>query len=301
MGTIDLNLLRAFVAVAETSSFSAAAKKLELPKSSVSRAIAALESRMKVRLVHRTTRSVALSTAGTSLYERVAPILATLDGCVGTLPELESQPSGDLRVTASIDFAPAVLAEIVARFVARYPSVHVEVRVTNTYVDLVAEGIDVALRISGKALKDSSLVARRAGSIALGIFAGPTYLARRGTPRTPRDLDGHDWVIAPRPESIRLESSGETVHVTPRGRIACDDMSFAHEAVRAGGGIGLLPMFLADADVASGELVRVLPRWNTVSGILWIVSPNAAHEPRKVTAFREFVIDSLRSSALRST
>ena len=295
---MDLNHLAVFAAVAEHSGFSAAAAKLGIPKSSVSRSIAQLEAAMGVQLVHRTTRRVSLSTAGSALYERVGPLLTTLEESVRTVPEREEEPSGDLRVTAAVDFGATILAEIVARFVARHPGVRVDVRLSNRLVDLVAEGFDVGLRISSKRLKDSSLVARNAGPISMQLFASPQYLARRGTPRTPRDLAGHDWVAYRGAEKVRLEGDGRPVEILTSGRIVCDEMFFVREAARSGAGIGWLPTFLVDAELASGALVRVLPRWNIVSGNLWIVWPGGRHLPRKVCAFRDFLLSALEAKPL---
>ncbi|MEO5728245.1 MAG: LysR family transcriptional regulator [Byssovorax sp.] len=298
MGTVDLNLLAIFAAVARTSSFSAAARELGIPKSSVSRAIAGLELALGVRLVHRTTRHVALSTAGVALHERVTPQLSALLQSLGDLPELEEQPSGKLRITATVDFAAVVLAEIVARFVVRHPGVEVELRLTNALVDLVAEGFDLAFRISLRRLRDSSLTSRRIGGIARQVFAAPSYLARRGTPRSPSDLASHEWVVLGGTGAIELNAAGESAVVEPRGRVMCDDMSFVHAATREGAGLGILPTFLAEFDVAAGALVRVLPRWTMRTGDLWVLSPASRHAPRKVTAFSDFVIAALKARPL---
>lgn len=297
MGTIDLNHLAVFMALADAGGFTAAARRLGVPKSSVSRSIATLESAMGVQLVLRTTRRVALSTAGSALHARTAPLLAALRDAVDALPELGAEPSGELRVTAPVDFGAAVLAEIVARFVARHPFVQVKLHLTNELVDLVAEGFDLAVRISTKRLADSSLSARSAGPVTLGLHASPSYLARRGTPKSPRDLDGHEWIVFRSGEAMRLQGPGASSSVTPKGAIVCDDMSFVREAVRAGGGIGVLPGFLAAPLLATGELVRVLPRWSLSSGDVWIVCPSSKNVARKVAAFREFVVESLRARA----
>jgi DNA-binding transcriptional LysR family regulator len=292
---VDLNDLSVFVAVAESATFSAAAARLAAPKSSVSRAIARLEAALGVRLVHRTTRHQRLSTAGTALYEKVAVHLASLGRSLGELPELEEQPSGRLRVTAAADFAAAVLADVVARFVLRYPSVEVDLVLSSDIVDLVASGIDVALRVGSRRLKDSSLRARRAGAVAIQLFASPSYLARRGTPRTPRELAGHEWVRFRGLGSLQLVSSGARAQVATAGRIIADDLAFVRAALQQGAGIGTLPLFLGDADVAAGLLMRVLPRWRLPGGDLWLVTPSGRHVPRKVSAFVEFVLEALRA------
>ena len=299
MGTIDLGLLPIFTAVAQSFSFSVAAEKLGLPKSSVSRGIASLEEEMGVRLFHRTTRRVSLSTAGAAFLDRISSPLASLQRSVSDLPEREEEPSGRLRVTAAVDFGSTVLAEIASRFVARYPRVNLELRLTNAQVDLVAEGFDMALRIATRPLKDSSLVARNAGVVTLQLYASPSYLALWGTPRTPRDLDLYTWILFPTTRTLRLAGPGKPVIVTPQGRIRCDDMFFVRETLRHGAGIGILPSFLATEDVSAGHLVRVLPRWNVPTGQLWVVYHGAKHLPRKVVAFRDFVLDSLKARPLR--
>lgn len=297
--TIDLNLLRAFVAVAETSSFSLAAARIGLPKSSVSRAIQRLEESLGVTLLHRTTRTVALSTSGEALYARTAPRLRDLELTLADLPDLEEQPSGELKVTASVDFGATVLADIIARFVARHPAIHVDMRISNELVDLVAEGIDVAFRISMRRLADSALQARKLGPMRMQLFAAPTYLAKRGTPRTPADLDAHDWVAFGSSRTVQLASAGATAKVGVHGRVRGDDMSFVRDAVRAGAGVAVLPTFLVEDDVTAGAIVRVLPKWDTPSGDLWLVVPGRA-VPRKVAAFRDFAIEALAARGFGS-
>jgi DNA-binding transcriptional LysR family regulator len=290
---MDLNLLGLFVAVAETGSFSEAARKLGLPKSSVSRGVARLEADVGAQLLHRTTRHVTLSTAGTALYERAAPLLASLKEAVGALPEREETPSGELRLTAPHDMGATFLPAVIARFTARYPSVRVDCRLTNRNVDLVAEGFDLALRAASAKLADSSLTVRRLGTLDVQLFASPTYLARRGTPRTPEDLAQHDFV------AFRgFKYSGELGLSEKNARVLGDDMLFLREAVKAGSGIGLLPTFLAQADVTSGQLARVLPRYTQPSTALVMLYPRTQHVPRKVSAFRDFLLEFLKGRPL---
>jgi len=295
---MKLDLLTVFEAVARTSSFSAAAKELRLPKSSVSRAVARLEAEIGVQLLFRTTRQVSPSAAGAALHERVAPLLRQLRSAVGSLPEREEEPSGELRVTAPVDLGVLFLADVVTRYTARYPSVSVSLHLTGRVVDLVGEGFDVGLRVAAK-LRDSTLVVRRAAPIVVQLFASPLYLARRGTPRTEAELAGHDWVVfRSGPQKLRIAPPREAVGVEPHGRIVADDLLFVRDAVRAGAGLGLLPSFVAEPDVLSGALVRVLPRTERTSGYLHIVTPAAKQVPRKVTAFRDLVLELLRTRAV---
>jgi DNA-binding transcriptional LysR family regulator len=289
---MDLNLLTVFEAVARTASFSAAARELGLPKSSVSRAVAALEKELGLQLLFRTTRQVSPTAAGTALYDRVTPLLRSVRSVLGELPEREEEPSGPLRVTAPVDLGVLFLAEVVTRYTARHPAVSVDLHLTGRVVDLVGEGFDVALRVATK-LRDSTLVVRRAAPIVTQLFASPVYLARRGAPRSEADLEAHEWVVfRSGPQRLRV-AAPPVSGAAPRGRIVCDDLLFVRDAVRAGAGIGLLPTFVAEADVVAGTLVRVLPRFERPAGWLHVVTPAAKHVPRKVTAFRELVVEIL--------
>jgi DNA-binding transcriptional LysR family regulator len=159
----------------------------------------------------------------------------------------------------------------------------VDVRLTNRNVDLVAEGFDAALRAATKPLKDSSMVARKVAPVELHLFASPTYLARRGSPRTIEEAREHDWVAF---RGLREIDAA-------RKRIVADDFFFVLEAVRAGAGIGMLPSFLAQHHLSSGQLVRVLPRVFHPGGNFVLLYPKARHVPRKVTAFRDFLLETL--------
>ena len=292
---MDLNLLSIFVAVAETSSFSAAAGRLGMPKSSVSRGVAKLEADLGVRLLHRTTRNVALSTAGTALYERTAPLLAAIGESVEELPEREEQPSGKLRITATVDLGVAYLADVITRFALRYPATKVDLELTNATLDLVAEGIDLAFRFGPERLEDSTLTAHPAAVLRSALYASPTYLARRKAIRAPADLDEHDFIVFRRIPTLTLEGPGEPMTIETRGRLTVDDMLVMRAMMERGAGIGILPTFLASDECAGGSLVRVLPRWSTPTGRLWLVTPPGRHVPRKVAAFRDFFVDSLET------
>jgi len=220
--------------------------------------------------------------------------LRTLTTTLAEIAEHDEAPSGVLRVTAPVDFGVVVLAELISRFTQRYPAVTVDVTLSNALVDLVAERFDVALRLSGRRLKDSSLVARQVATLQMQLFASPQYLARRGTPRSAEELDEHTWATLRGLEKLELTSPDDSATFAPKSRIRCDDMFFLREVVASGAGLGLLPKFLAEPRVAAGELVRVLPRYAVASGAVWLVHPSARNVPAKVTVFREFVLEQLR-------
>jgi DNA-binding transcriptional LysR family regulator len=288
---MDLNLLPVFLAVAGARNFSKAARRLGLPRSSVSRRIAALEAAVGMQLLRRTTRLVALTDAGAALQAETGPLLARLEQSLEHTPP-DRDPKGLLRLSASTDLGAVLLGAALPRFVARYPSLRVDLRLSNRVVDLVAEGFDAAVRGSGRPLADSSLMARKLASTEMQLFASPDYLARRGTPQGFEEMPAHDWVTFPRwkpPPALRK---------LPHPRLAGDDFFFIREALRAGGGIGILPVFLASHDVRAGTLVRVLPQWSEKRGMLSLVYPQTKQMPRKLEVFRDFLVDWVAANPL---
>jgi DNA-binding transcriptional LysR family regulator len=290
---MDLNLLEAFVTVVELRSFSDAAAKLGVQRSSVSRSIAALEDQLGVQLFARTTRSVAPTSAGATLYAKVRPQLSSLHEALVALPEREEAPSGMLRLTAPNDIGATILPEIIAGFLARHPAVTIELSLGNSQVDIVTEGFDAAVRAAPAKRKDSSLVSKKLSDLDLHLFASPTYLAAHGTPRKIEDVREHEWVSfrcrpmpAPLPKSLRP------------ARVSADDMLFARGACVAGLGLAMLPSFTARDEVAAGRLVRVLPKVELTKGALYLVHAPSQHVPRKVTAFRDYFLEYLATSPL---
>lgn len=288
---LDYQLLAIFIAVAQQSSFSKAALKLGIGKGTVSRAIARLEVVVGAELLHRTTHSVALSTAGTALYARTAPHLAALDQAVIELPERGEEPSGVLRMTAPNDFGAIVLPEILSQFSRRYPKIHFDVRLTYALVDLVAEGFDLAIRAAARSMKDSSLTVRRLGAARGELYAAPSYLARRGKPKVLGDPK-HDWILHPHMMSI-LKVRKQLV------RFRCDDFFLARDLARDGAGVALLPRFVADAYVRDGtiESVAIGNRPPFTSDFV-LLYPSNGNVPRKVSAFRDFLVERLKKAPL---
>jgi DNA-binding transcriptional LysR family regulator len=174
----------------------------------------------------------------------------------------------------------------------------VDVQLTPAVVDLVREGIDLAVRVVQHRLRGASLVARRVGTVTVQLYASPSYLARRGTPRDPGDLAAHDGIAFRGPAAMQPSAGARARRSAARPRVTCDDMFFAREVVRAGGGVGALPSFIADLDVAAGRLVRVLPRWLVTTGQVYLVRPSRKHVPRAVTAFSDLVLELLHQRPL---
>jgi DNA-binding transcriptional LysR family regulator len=292
---MDLNHISAFVRVVQDGSFTAAAKALSLPKSSVSRSIAHLEADLGVRLLHRTTRKLSLTDAGTAFHQRVSRALADIDEATTAAADLQRDLRGPIRITAPVDLGVWAVARLVARFVRKHPHVKIEFHLTSRVVDVGAEGFDLALRAG--TIRDESVVARRVGAIELGLNASAHYVARRGMPKTLADLANHECVVLKTNDETvpwKLASaSGEEVLVEPRGAISADDMSFMKKAVLAGGGIALLPRFLTVREEDAGKLVRVLPEWRLSSSVLHVVYPSARYIPQRVATLRDYLVREL--------
>jgi DNA-binding transcriptional LysR family regulator len=296
MAELNLDDLAVFVRVVERGGFASAARELGAPTSTISRAIARLESSAGVRLLHRTTRSLRPTSEGHELYATVAPAVTTLRTAARTLEPSTRRPKGRLRVSAPNDLCAGFLAEVIVAFLERHPLVQLDFVLTNQHTDLVSEGFDVALRATAR-LHDSSLVARKLGELELRLYAAPQYLLKHGAPATWEDLAKHECVLFRATDLARtwaLQGAGGDASVHVRGRVGGDDFTFVRAILRAGGGIGILPHINSVSDEASGQLVRVLPGYRLRGASLYIVYPSAQNVPARVTAFRDFVIEAFR-------
>ena len=291
---LEYDLLATFVAVAEQASFSKAARVLQVSKATVSRAIRRLEAVVGAELLHRTTHAVTLSTAGSALYERTAPHLRALKEALGTLPERDEEPAGELRVTAPHDVGTILLPELMAKFMARYPSVRCDLHLSNTMVDLVAERFDLAIRaMPPRKMPDSTLTVRKLGRTGVGVYASPSYVGRRGMPTT-LGAAKHEWVVMPSTLSLMF-------HDIPgfAPRMLANDVLAIRGLLLEGLGVGVLPRFVAEPCVLDGTLVRVLPNVPLLDSVgLVLAYPSSGQVPRKVSAFRDFLIEQVRSRRL---
>jgi DNA-binding transcriptional LysR family regulator len=288
---MDLNRVAIFVRVVNEGGFSAAARALGLPKSSVSRAVALLESEIGARLLQRSTRKVNLTSAGTAFYERAARGIAGLEEAAAAVSDMQTALGGLIRITAPVDAGVWMLEPLISRFVLDHPGVHVEAVLTGRVIDLVEEGVDLALRASRTL--DPLLVARRLVPPRVALFASPTYLARRGNPGRVAELADHDCVLfrAVRGRTLWTldgPQGSETVEVT--GPMSADEFSFVRAAVLSGVGIGLIPSFLCAGAVDSGRLTPVLPEHFLPTPPLNLVYPSARYLPHRVAVFRDYLV-----------
>jgi DNA-binding transcriptional LysR family regulator len=291
---VDLNLVAVFLRVVELQSFTAAAESLGLPKSSVSRSVSRLEESLGVQLLRRTTRAVSLTEAGTTYVREASAALAALEDAHAALSQLDRRPQGPVRITAPSDLGTLVLAEIGTRFVRRNPGITLEFLLTSRVVNLVDEGVDLAVRAGP--LRDSSLRARRVKGLEAKLVAAPSYLGDHPAPSSVTELGQHDCVLF-RPRRGRSEwalvgpDGPERVEV--RGPVGADDFTFVREAALAGAGIALVPTLLCEPDVARGRLVRILPAHGTAPSPLHVVWPAARHVPQRVQLVRDWLVSSL--------
>jgi DNA-binding transcriptional LysR family regulator len=293
-GSVDLNQVAVFLKVVELQSFTAAAEALGLPKSSVSRSVAGLEQSLGVQLLQRTTRTVALTSAGSNYFREAARALAALGEAQATLSQYESTPQGVVRVTAPVDVGTTVLAEAAAVFVRKYPGIQLDFLLTARVINLVDEGVDLAVRAG--VLRDSSLMARRVNSLDAWLFAAPVYLESRGTPHQVSDLAQRDCVLfRPKRGTTQWSLVGPDGprEIEVSGPVGADDFTFVREAVLAGAGVGLLPALFCEKHVENRQLVRVLAPYASAAAPLHVVWPASRHVPQRVRLVRDWLVDTL--------
>jgi DNA-binding transcriptional LysR family regulator len=276
---IDLNDARLFAKVVDCGGFTAAARALGVPKSTVSKRVAALEQSLGTPLLHRSSRRVALTPVGRELHERAAAIVALAEDAEATVRGRLAEPSGTLRITSSIPTTQSWLAEVLPAVAAAYPKLRIEHHATDRFVDIVAEGFDVAIRAHGAPLADSDLRRRELGSDPFWLVASPRYLKGRGRPAQPADLAAHDALLARSSATLTLASDdGATAQVTLRARFVADESQMLLAAARRDLGITVIPRSLCRAAVGSGHLRRVLPAWTAGAVTTTILVPERRAE-----------------------
>lgn len=286
LSQLDLNAVTAFVAVVEQRSFRAAARELNVPKSTVSRRVALLEEQLSVQLLQRTTRTVTLTDVGEGFYQRAQQALSTLSDAAREVQESEASPRGVLRLTAPVTFAEHFLGDIVTEFLRTNPEVRVTLDLTDRYVDLVAEGYDLALRAG--VLQDSTLRARLLGTSSVVVVASPRYLEAHGAPETPGDLLEHDCIVnanSERGAKWPLLVKRRVTMMPVRARVAVSSFMLVRDFAAAGLGIARLPAGFSADDEADGTLVRVLEPYQPPPLPLHAVFPPGPRLSPRVRAF----------------
>ncbi len=292
----NLNRLVYFAAVIDAGSFTKAAEHLGITKAVVSQQVARLEQDVGTTLLMRTTRRLQPTEAGRIFHARCVSILRETEDAFNELAEARTDPKGLLKLTAPYDYGTSVIVPIVAAFTARYPECKVELNLSDKAVDLIADNMDLAIRVGW--LADSSLQARRIGSFRQLLVGSPQFAERLAQLRDPTELpalpfvansalrESLEWVFTNEDREIRTVQlkAGVAINTTPA----------VMEAVKHGGGLSVLPDFLAAADMSNGALLHVLPEWHLPSGGIYTVYPAARFRPPKVTAFVDMLTNAVK-------
>ncbi len=289
-----IECMRAFVATVGANGFAAAARALDVPRSKISKQIQALEEAIGVQLLQRTTRSLHLTEAGAEYYDACRDVIASLDEAEQRARTGMGEIRGVLRVNAPMSFGLSRLGPLIPRFNELHPNVELQVVLSDQQVDPVKGGFDVTIRIAS--LPDSSMIARSLAPAPRIMVASPDYLAREGTPQTPKDLAHHkclSYGYLQSGVSLQLCNGKETQRVTVSGPLHANNGDILAQAAVAGMGIALLPNFIIERAVADGRLVPVLCDWEAPAITVNAVYPSSRRVPMKTRAFIDFLVDEL--------
>ncbi|RED47748.1 LysR family transcriptional regulator [Aestuariispira insulae] len=289
----DFGAIPVFVAVVEQGSFSAAAIKLGITKSAVSKRITQLETRLGARLIQRSTRKLSLTEAGEAYLGYAMECRKAAMQAEDAVSEMQGDPRGLLRVSAPMSFGRLHLAPLVPALMKRYPALKLDLVLDDRRVDLVEGGFDVAMRAGN--LPDSSLIARRLAPCRVVLCASPDYLAGAAPVQRPEDLRDHDcltYSYLSNHHEWTFETRTERQKITVSGRYQVNNSEALREAVIGGLGIARIPTFIVGPDLASGRLIQVLPDYPVETHTLYAVFPERLHMPAKVRAFLDFAVES---------
>ncbi|MCC9624546.1 LysR family transcriptional regulator [Thalassospira sp. MA62] len=292
----NLDGMTVFARVVEEHSFSGAARKLGMSKSAVSKHVTKLEDSLGIRLLNRTTRRLSLTDAGSTFYQHCARVVEEIETAEHALTDLRGTPRGTLRISAPLTFGQMYLPKLVTEFMELYPGLHVDIHLADHMVDLVAEGVDMAIRITR--LKDSSLIARKLADFTGHVVASPAYLAEFGEPKVPQDLAHHKtlaYTNVPSPNIWDFDGPDGPVSVRVNPVMSCNNGEFTSIAAVRGLGIAREPEFIVAGAMHDGRLVPILQDYNALnSGGIYAVYPERRHLPSKVRVFIDFLVEKFR-------
>jgi len=291
---VQLGSIELFVLAGEQGSFTAAAAVAGVTPAAVSRSISRLEERLGVRLFVRTTRQIRLTDGGQAYFEQCRQALSQLVEAEREVTGQQARPAGKLRISVPTPYAHSRLLERLAAFRLQYPEVQVEVHISNRNIDFAEEGYDLAVR--GRLPQDSSLIARKLEDAALALVASPAYLKRRGKPKTLQDLAGHDCIQFVLPSTGRLVpwqfmQNGAEIELAGSDAVVCaEDFLGINTMALHGGGIAQTYRFSVARELASGELVELLPQFGGSTRPFYLIYPHARHLPLRVRSLVDFLL-----------
>jgi DNA-binding transcriptional LysR family regulator len=287
-----LACMQAFATVVEAGNFSEAARRLGVSKAQISKQVIQLEDSLAVRLLHRTTRKVTPTSSGQAYFEQCRPLLDELDQLHASMQFTNASPRGELHIAAPQTFAEMHLMSVVSNYARRYPDVIVDLQLTDRYVDLVEERIDVAIRIG--TLDDSTLVARKLGDVRMQLCASPDYIAEYGEPEEPRQLSHHHCILDSNyagGNHWTLGRADQIITVEVQPHLIVNSARAGRELVLAGHGIGFLPSFAIADDIKQGKLKAVLPMHVPEPIGIYAAYLNRKHLSAKVRLFIEMAVE----------
>ncbi|SEG03035.1 LysR family transcriptional regulator [Marinobacterium lutimaris] len=291
---MNLNDLSLFIRVVETGSFTSAAETLNVQKSTISRRIAQLEDGLGVRLIQRTTRKIKLTLEGRELFERSRELIGQLEVVRDEIAADSHELRGRLRMTMPSELGTMLMTEVIASFIREYPSLDVDVELSTRAVDLIEEGMDLALRMGP--LPDSSMIARRIASLSRGLYASPKYLEKNGQPKTPEDLAQHQCITLVKPfDTWRFMDWNDGEPVTYGGQLRTNSLSFAREMAVEGTGICRMPRVFLNNQVEEGKLVEVLTDFTMTPTEINAVYASRRNLTPRVRAFLDHMTESLQN------
>lgn len=289
---MNLNDVHLFIQVIEHNSFTSAAEKLGIQKSTISRRIAQLEDELGVRLLNRTTRKLSMTDEGEDLFKRCRPLLEELENVEHSVTSRQSEPKGRLRITMPPELGIFIMNDAVSSFIKRYPQIQIDIELSVRVVDLVEEGIDLALRVGD--LSDSSLIARKISDAHAHLYASQDYLNKYGEPETPDDLINHqcigiklnstDWVF---------ENWNEGKPVPVNFRIRANNLTFCKDMLLNGLGIGRIPNGFFEEELKTGEVKQILTEYRTPTVGIHALYPSRRHLNPKVRLFIDHIVETL--------
>jgi DNA-binding transcriptional LysR family regulator len=298
-----LTLMETFVCTVETGSFSAAARRLDVGQPAVSKAIAQLEERLQTRLLLRSTRGLTTTEAGQAYYESARRAIAMVDEADGAARGVSADLVGKLRICAAVTFARLHVIPHIKRFLDRHPALEIEVMLDDRQIDLLENGIDVALRMGD--LGDSSMTARRIATGRRMVVAAPAYLAERGVPQVPTELAQHEAVVylsdSGGAATWSFERDSTELSINVNGRVRVNAAEGVRAAVCAGVGVAIVSEWMFAPELASGAVEQLLPEWNLPTIDLWAVYPSGRLTSAKARAFTAFVQEVMAGTETAAT
>jgi DNA-binding transcriptional LysR family regulator len=297
---LNLNDLHFFAQAVDSGGFAAAARRLGCPKSTVSKRVATLEATLGVQLLHRTSRRFTLTDVGRDVYDHARAVMIEAEAAQAVVHRRLAEPSGTVRITASVPIAQFQLADRLPILARQYPKLRIQLHVTDRFIDLVQEGFDLAIRSHFAALPDSDLVQRRMSEEPITLVAAPSYVARRGEPPVPEALSEHDGLMTNMTmKRWRLgDAGGRIVEVAPQPLLYADESVSLMKAAEAGLGIVCLPEMISAQAVNEGRLVRVLPAWTAGSVMTTILTPHKRGQLPAVRAVIDFLMRTESASSV---